>query len=118
MCGIFAVKTNQPKDEFQLSQIVKTGVAAIIHRGPDGEGNWINTEHGVGLGHVRLSILDIDFGGQPMSLDDGTTIVFNGEIYNYLELREELGPSEFSTRSDTEVIIRAFQKWGLDCVKN
>lgn len=71
----------------------------------------------VGLGHVRLSIIDLESGAQPMHSDDGRyTIIYNGEIYNYIELRAELGEGTFRTHSDTEVVLRAFQAWGEDCV--
>lgn len=70
----------------------------------------------VGFGHNRLAIVDLETGNQPMSLEDGTTIIFNGEIYNYIELRQELGVSEFITSSDTEVLLRAYKRWGEDCV--
>ncbi len=72
----------------------------------------------VGFGHVRLSIIDLEAGAQPMHSDDGRyTIVYNGEIYNYIELRDELGEGLFSTHSDTEVVLRAFQRWGVQCVE-
>jgi asparagine synthase (glutamine-hydrolysing) len=90
---------------------------AIAHRGPDGEGEFIS--QGVALGHRRLSIIDVGGGAQPISNeDDSIQIVFNGEIYNYVELREELLKSGhvFKTNSDTEVIIHGYEQWGLDCV--
>lgn len=88
----------------------------ISHRGPDGEGYFVDSN--IGLAHRRLSIIDIDGGEQPMFNDQGTIgIVFNGEIYNYIELRElltKLGHS-FKTNSDTEVIIKAYEQWGFAC---
>jgi asparagine synthase (glutamine-hydrolysing) len=92
--------------------------SAIRHRGPDGEGEWV--DHEIGLGHRRLSIIDVDGGGQPIgNEDDSIQIVFNGEIYNFIELREELEKSghRFRTRSDTEVIVHAYEQWGSACVK-
>jgi asparagine synthase (glutamine-hydrolysing) len=86
------------------------------HRGPDGTGTWLNTENSVGLGHVRLSIIDLATGAQPMSDLAGNQITFNGEIYNYLELRDELSTETFKTSSDTEVILAAYRRWGTDCV--
>ena len=86
------------------------------HRGPDGEGTWRHDRGHVGLAHRRLSIIDLRTGDQPMTDRHGNWIAYNGEIYNYLELRDELGPEKFSTTSDTEVILYAYRKWGADCV--
>lgn len=87
------------------------------HRGPDGEGIWANPESSAGLAHRRLSIIDLDSGKQPMEDINGNVICFNGEIFNYIELRDELG-GPFRTSSDTEVILRAYEKWGRDCVSH
>ena len=87
--------------------------ACQAHRGPDGEGTFV--EGPVGLGHRRLSIIDIAHGQQPMSTRDGRyTIAYNGEVYNYLDLRAELEPlgHAFETDSDTEVVLAAFAQWG------
>lgn len=91
---------------------------AIRHRGPDGEGQYLDAE--VGLGHRRLSIIDLGGGAQPIGNEDGSIqVVFNGEIYNYIELREELlrYRHRFETHSDTEVIVHAYEQWGSACVK-
>lgn len=91
--------------------------AAMPHRGPDGQGVW--TGPGVGLGHVRLSIIDLAGSPQPMASSDGRAmLVFNGEIYNYRELREELRGAgfDFRTDGDSEVILAAWQRWGQDCL--
>ncbi|SFD26343.1 asparagine synthase (glutamine-hydrolyzing) [Clostridium uliginosum] len=88
-----------------------------IHRGPDGFGVWKNENSSVGFAHRRLSIIDIDSGQQPMCDDGGNWICFNGEIYNYKELREEIG-CKCKTNSDTEVILYAYRKWGEDCVSH
>jgi len=88
------------------------------HRGPDGEGIWTHPQKQVGLGHVRLSIIDLVTGAQPMRDAGGNWIAFNGEIYNFLELRRELGEELFQTTSDTEVILYAYRKWGTDCVQH
>ncbi|MGE5477363.1 MAG: asparagine synthase (glutamine-hydrolyzing) [Bacteroidales bacterium] len=94
----------------------------LAHRGPDGAGSWITaTPAGaVGLAHRRLSIIDIGQGGhQPKLSDDGRcAITFNGEIYNYIELREELRAAGFvfHTNSDTEVLLNAYRAWGTDCL--
>ncbi len=91
--------------------------AAMAHRGPDGQGVW--TAPGVGLGHLRLSIIDLAGSPQPMASSDGRAmLVFNGEIYNYRELREELRGhgATFQTDGDSEVILAAWQRWGPDCL--
>ena len=85
------------------------------HRGPDGEG--IVTSGPCGLAHRRLSIIDVAHGQQPMDTADGRySIAYNGEVYNYLDLREELVAlgREFATDSDTEVVLQAFAQWGPD----
>tara|TARA_R110002111_G_scaffold151171_4_gene217839 strand:- start:873 stop:2729 length:1857 start_codon:yes stop_codon:yes gene_type:complete len=94
----------------------------MTHRGPDGAGAWFDDNLSVGIGHRRLSIVDLSTtASQPMESDDGRYILtFNGEIYNHVELRDELkalGVSNWYTdHSDTEVLLKAFQVWGLDCV--
>lgn len=93
-------------------------MAILRHRGPDGEGRFVDGE--VGLGHRRLSIIDVDGGGQPIGNEDRSLqIVFNGEIYNFIELRKELEAvgHRFTTRSDTEVIVHAYEQWGKECVR-
>lgn len=118
MCGIFGFVANGPRPSGQSSAELDTGLNRIRHRGPDGTGKWITPNGQVGLGHVRLSIIDIDSGAQPMLSDDGRyTIIYNGEIYNYIELRAELGGT-FRTQSDTEVVLRAFQRWGPECLSH
>jgi asparagine synthase (glutamine-hydrolysing) len=90
---------------------------AIAHRGPDGFGVW--TGAGIGLGHRRLSIIDIAGSPQPMASTDGRLmLVFNGEIYNYRELRRQLiaEGAVFHTDGDSEVIIEAYRRWGVDCL--
>ncbi|GAB4172289.1 MAG: asparagine synthase (glutamine-hydrolyzing) [Coleofasciculaceae cyanobacterium] len=118
MCGIAGVLS------LSLGQIpnLKSRLVAMNqlqhHRGPDGEGIWQHPRQYVGLAHRRLSIIDLDAGNQPMSDAAGNWLIYNGEIYNYLELREELGVHNFVTRSDTEVILHAYRKWGTDCVNH
>ncbi len=111
MCGIlgFVGKTENKE------QIICNMQELIKHRGPDGRSHYIDGD--VVLGHVRLSIIDLEGGAQPMHNEDGTvTITFNGEIYNYLELREELLKEGhiFATNSDTEVLIHAYEQYGAD----
>jgi asparagine synthase (glutamine-hydrolysing) len=117
LCGIFGFFLNRNRSRAKSAEDVNRGLSNLLHRGPDGSGNWVNLDSRVGLGHVRLAIIDVESGAQPMSSEDGRyTIVFNGEIYNYIELRAELGGEGFRTQSDTEVILRAFQKWGAGCI--
>jgi len=116
MCGIFSVINPVRSDKIDLIEKIETGLDRIRHRGPDGRGSWCDPSGRVGFGHVRLTIIDLATGTQPMVLGDGTVITYNGEIYNYIELRRELGESNFETTSDTEVILRAYQKWGEECV--
>ena len=116
MCGItgiYHLATPKPVDPARIERMC----AAMAHRGPDGQGVW--TAPGVGLGHLRLSIIDLAGSPQPMASSDGRAmLVFNGEIYNYRELREELRGSgaEFRTDGDSEVILAAWQRWGPACV--
>src|SRR4030095_10015796 len=91
---------------------------AIRHRGPDDEGFYISGQ--IGLGFRRLSIIDLAGGHQPLSNEDGTVwIVFNGEIYNYQTLRDDLLSKGhvFKTKADTEVIVHLYEEYGTDCVQ-
>jgi len=117
MCGIVGVinldqKPVDKKDIEKMTRIIK-------HRGPDDEGCFIDKN--IGLGHCRLSIIDLSSAGhQPMSNKDGSIwIIFNGEIYNYLELRKELEKKghSFQSDTDTEVIICAYKEWGEKCLE-
>jgi asparagine synthase (glutamine-hydrolysing) len=118
MCGIVG-KVNfdaeQPVDPCQIRQMAES----LRHRGPDDEGVW--TEANVGLGHRRLSIIDLSADGRnPMCNEDGSVwIVFNGEIYNFLEIRPKLEAAghRFRSRTDTEVILHLYEECGPDCVK-
>lgn len=92
---------------------------AVAHRGPDGEGFWINASNNVGFGHRRLAILDLsDAGQQPMHYLSRYTITYNGELYNYIELKEELQQKGYSfrTQTDTEVILAAYDCWKEQCL--
>lgn len=116
MCGIAGI-VNFGEDQIDISEI-KNMMLKIKHRGPDDEGTFI--ENKIGLGFVRLSIIDLsEAAHQPMfSDDDRYVIVFNGEIYNYIELREELinlGVS-FRSKSDTEVLLKSYLFWGEGCL--
>lgn len=90
----------------------------LSHRGPDASGSWASTNGNVYLAHNRLSIIGLDeLSTQPMKSEDGNVIVFNGEIYNYKELKsEELSDYTFKTLSDTEVILALYEKYGVDCL--
>jgi asparagine synthase (glutamine-hydrolysing) len=117
MCGIFGFLPNQPAGDTGARRLTRSGLENIRHRGPDGSDVWVAPDGQIGLGHVRLSIIDLETGAQPMQSNDGRyVIVYNGEIYNYVELRAELGADSFRTRSDTEVALRAYQRWGVDCL--
>ncbi len=115
MCGIAGyIHFDKNKKSDQL--LLKKMTDVISHRGPDGEGFFV--QNNLALGHRRLSIIDLKTGDQPMLNDDGTkAIVFNGEIYNYIELRDELISlgHHFKTDSDTEVIIKSYEQWGFEC---
>lgn len=118
MCGIagvFHLETAKPVDPARVRLMTDT----MVHRGPDGSGVW--TAHGVGLGHRRLSIIDLGGGTQPMLTDDGAlAVTFNGEIYNFEAVREELRAKghKFLTESDTEVILHGWRQWGTECVRH
>lgn len=116
MCGILGIFNRSPRS---WSGLTSTQVDRLHHRGPDGQG--IQTESQVSLGHTRLSILDLsDLGRQPMTSDSGRyTVTYNGEVYNYLELKAELEArgESFVSRCDTEVILAAYRCWGPSCVE-
>ena len=116
VCGIagwFDLGGQRPPDQ----KMVRRMTDAISHRGPDGEG--FHFEPGLGFGHRRLAVIDLVTGDQPMHSGDGSaTLIFNGEIFNFRELRQELEQRGhvFGTHSDTEVILEAWLEWGPDCV--
>ena len=117
MCGIAGVL--HLRGEPVARETLKRMTDAIAHRGPDGEGHW--SEGPVGLGHRRLAIIDLSPGGrQPMLTPDGElAIVYNGEIYNFQELRAELQAlgHRFTSSSDTEVLLHAYGEWGPACLE-
>ncbi len=116
MCGLTGIyHPGAPIDRAMLVAMT----TAIAHRGPDGDG--FHVEPGVGLGHRRLSIVDVAGGAQPMWNEDETVvIVFNGEIYNFPELRPKLAAMGhvFRNRCDTEAVIHAWESWGPDCLQH
>ncbi|MEO6837232.1 MAG: asparagine synthase (glutamine-hydrolyzing), partial [Ginsengibacter sp.] len=115
MCGI-AGYLHFDKERNSDPALIKKMADIISYRGPDGEGYYVHKN--IAFGHRRLSIIDLSTGNQPMFSDDKSIVlIFNGEIYNYIELREELKKSgySFKTTSDSEVIIQAYREWGIDC---
>src|SRR5215468_5105053 len=116
MCGIYGL-LNPGGVNRELVEFVRDRLA---HRGPDDAGLWISSDGRVALAHRRLSILELSsLGHQPMQSEDGRyVIVFNGEIYNYVELRDELlrAGERFRGGSDTEVILAAYRRWGADSI--
>ncbi|HBH45857.1 MAG TPA: asparagine synthase (glutamine-hydrolyzing) [Candidatus Jacksonbacteria bacterium] len=119
MCGIAGKLNLKFKPDLNLARQIKVMNTLQTHRGPDGEGYWIQRNHFLGFGHRRLSIIDLASGSQPMTDDYKCTITFNGEIYNYRDLKKSLALFyKFKTSSDTEVILAAYNKWGSDCVQH
>lgn len=114
MCGIVGLVTKKEKEN-----TIRLMNDRIKHRGPDGDGYFIDGD--VALGHRRLSIIDLSTGDQPMFNEDGSVVtVFNGEIYNYQELKEELISlgHDFKTKSDTEVLVHGYEEWHTDLPKH
>jgi len=114
MCGICGVfdSSGNPVDRELLARMN----LSILHRGPDGDGMYF--DRGIGMANRRLSIIDLEGGSQPIfNEDQSVAVVFNGEIYNYIELRAELESKGhvFRTHSDTEVIVHGYEEWGFDC---
>lgn len=115
MCGIAGI-VNSEQSPVEVGHL-RAMIGTLAHRGPDDTGIFVNSN--AGLAHARLSILDLSGGHQPMSVEHGSLwITFNGEIFNYVELREELQKRghQFATRSDTEVVLRMYLEKGEECV--
>src|SRR5882762_2282789 len=117
MCGIVGVASHHAITDREWLNV---GCAAMVHRGPDDNGIWWSPNGTVGMAQTRLAIIDLTPGGhQPMhDQTNRLSIVFNGEIYNYLDLREQLAAKghKFHTQSDTEVVLAAYYEWGTDCL--
>ena len=117
MCGLAGlISYTQKFDKNDLAKMI----GAMAHRGPDGQGIWSNEDGTVHLAHRRLAVIDLSAAAdQPMHFLGRYTIIHNGEIYNYLELKTVLQHKGyvFETSSDTEVILAAFDCWGEDCLK-
>lgn len=118
MCGIFGIVSKQPIENINR---YKQCLDSMTHRGPDASGEWISENKDIYLGHRRLSIIDLSPNGTQPMFDHASeiVIVFNGEIYNYKELKKELQNAgyTFRTESDTEVLITAYKCWGVFCTK-
>lgn len=120
MCGISGLLALKNNPVAQAHHRIHVMNQLLAHRGPDDAGVWVGPDQSVAFGHRRLSIIDLTASAhQPMVSPHGTILVFNGEIYNYLELREALKDFwTFQTHSDTEVILAAYAKYGPDCVQH
>ena len=122
MCGLAGSFFREPRDPDASLQEVRRMIQALKHRGPDGQGYWGADQGRVFLGHCRLAIIDLSpTGQQPMVSGDGRYVIcFNGEIYNYLELRQELQEEgvQFRGHSDTEVLLEGIARWGMDRALN
>lgn len=117
MCGIVGLVSAEGRVDSGLLIRMRD---RMIHRGPDEEGVWVSPDGRCGLGSRRLSIIDVDSGHQPMANQSGSVVLsYNGELYNHEALRAELeaGGRRFSTRSDTEALVAAYERWGEDCLE-
>ncbi|MDC0586991.1 asparagine synthase (glutamine-hydrolyzing) [Gammaproteobacteria bacterium] len=123
MCGIVGALSFNSSDFIITEEYIEQMRETLVHRGPDGAGVWVSDDKKIGLGHRRLSIIDLsNHASQPMSNHEQSLhIVFNGEIYNHADIKKELitlGYSDWKTdHSDTEVILYAFQEWGINCIE-
>ena len=119
MCGIVGFRSVQ--DFKSLQEWLPQATSSLAHRGPDDSGLFFDKHSGVGLGHRRLAVIDLSRAGQqPMSSDDGRVhIVYNGEVYNFKEIRQTLEARghEFRSETDTEVILKAYLQWGIECLQ-
>ena len=116
MCGIAGIVEFNNLDEKLQSKLEVMG-NILAHRGPDDKGIWIHENLNIGFTHRRLSIIDLSTAGkQPMSDNGGNWIIFNGEIYNYKQIALELNVNQFKSKSDTEIILLAYRKWGRKCL--
>src|SRR5689334_10314707 len=116
MCGLAAILSLTGKPIQDLAASLRAINALLAHRGPDGVGVWSASDKRVGLAHRRLAIIDLtEAAGQPMLAANGTVISYNGEIYNYRELRADLAEQwQFQTHSDTECILACYEVYGDD----
>ena len=120
MCGLTGF-INLKNDGSKCEDYLRAMNTALTHRGPDDEGYWIDPQRTLGMAHRRLSILDLSRQGhQPMfSAGNRYVIAFNGEVYNFSELRKQLNSTQWRGHSDTEVMLAAIEQWGIEsAVKN
>ena len=118
MCGIAGIISKNP--QFISKERIQSATCRLHHRGPENENIWLNNERNAALGHLRLSIIDLSTeAAQPMQYLHRYHIIHNGELYNYIEVREQLLKKgyRFFSRSDTEVIVAAYHEWGSDCLQ-
>ncbi len=117
MCGIVGlVSWRKPLGP----ETLQPALAALRHRGPDGEGTWLSEDRSVALGHTRLSIIDLQTGAQPISSEDGQVVVsVHGEFYGFEEVRRDLERRghRFRTRSDSEIALHLYEEWGVGCLQ-
>ncbi len=113
MCGIFGFKLNRSLNESDLKHSIKH-LNLLSNRGPDNQGYYIDKENGVFLGHTRLSIIDLSEQSNQPFISGNSVIVYNGEVYNYKEIKEDLNDKNFFTNSDTEVLLSLWQNYKLD----
>jgi asparagine synthase (glutamine-hydrolysing) len=116
MCGIGGAIALGRAPLRDPERLVETMNDLLAHRGPDGYGAWVHREGVAAFAHRRLAIIDLVTGEQPMTDRAGNWITYNGEIYNYVELRQRLGADRFRSSSDTEVILEAYRTWGEECL--
>ncbi|MFL5811531.1 MAG: asparagine synthetase B family protein [Flavisolibacter sp.] len=118
MCGIAGIVSKN--QSLVSTNRIKQGIACLTHRGPESNQTWLNASGSVTLAHSRLSIIDLDErAAQPLHYGDRFTIIHNGELYNYIELKKQLEQKgfRFKTTSDTEVIVAAYAAWGTECLQ-
>ena len=114
MCGIAGLARSDSGGAIS-EEVLRRMAGVLRHRGPDAAGLYVGES--AGLAHTRLSIIDLECGSQPLFNEDGSVaITYNGEVYNYIELRRQLEDRghAFHTRSDTEVLVHAYEEWGTD----
>lgn len=118
MCGLTGIYHYNDTEHGVDEAVLRAATSVVSYRGPDDSGYFVAGP--LGLGHRRLSIIDLSTGDQPIRDERGNTLIFNGEIYNYIELRDVLRTlgHTFKTESDTEVVLAAYRQWGIDCQKH
>jgi asparagine synthase (glutamine-hydrolysing) len=118
MCGIAGIYTWKAP---VTTEVIRRGTNALIHRGPDGEGIWISPRGNMGLGHRRLSIVDLSTGSQPIASEDGKKhVIVNGEFYDHQRIRKDLERRGhmFRTHSDSEIVLHLYEEYGFDCLEH